>query len=299
MKVKILLTGSSGFFGKTILRFFSNYEIISVGRTNSDINCDLSVQIPNLPSSDLVIHAAGKAHMIPKTDAEKQAFFDVNVRGTHNLLKGLDQAPTLPKTFLFLSSVSVYGLDKGHNIIETQSLDAKDPYGQSKIQAERLITDWCEKNNVICTILRLPLSVGRNPPGNLGSMITAIKKGYYLNIAGGKARKSMVMAEDVAKFILPASKIGGVYNLTDRCHPSFNELSKSLANQLNKDSPLDIPIWLARIMARVGDLFGGKAPFGSYKLSKITADLTFDDEKARKAFGWNPQSVLEKFKIKD
>jgi len=54
---------------------------------------------------------------------------------------------------------------------------------------------------------------------------------------------------------------------------------------------------LARIIANFGDLLGSKVPLNTNKLKKITSDLTFDDSKAREAFGWKPTSVLEGFKI--
>lgn len=295
--MSIILTGGTGFLGNVILENLKHEEIFTLNRSNAHLICNLATQIPQLPASDLVIHAAGKAHSIPKTPQQKQEFFDVNADGTKNLLKGLEQAPSLPKSFIFISSVAVYGLDSGANIKETQPLNAQDPYGLSKIQAEQIVQQWCNKNSVICTILRLPLLVGQNPPGNLGAMIKGIQKGYYLNIAGGLARKSMVMAEDVAKFIIPASAIGGVYNLTDGYHPNFKELSASIAQQLGKKTPLNIPSWTANLIAKAGDLLGEKAPFNSYKLSKITSDLTFDDSKARAAFGWNSKPVLENFKI--
>jgi nucleoside-diphosphate-sugar epimerase len=295
--MKFILTGSSGFLGNIIASNLNQNEILTLGRFNTSINCDLSTQIPIVPLSDLVIHLAGKAHSVPKTAQQKQEFFEVNVKGTQNLLKGLERAPSLPKSFIFISSVAVYGLDKGNKINESQPLNAKDPYGLSKIQAEQIVQEWCAKNNVICAILRLPLLVGQNPPGNLGAMIKAIQKGYYINIAGGLARKSMVMAEDVAKIILIASELGGIYNLTDGYHPNFNELSVHIAQQLNKRKPLNIPRSMANLMAKIGNLLGKKAPFNSYKLSKITASLTFDDSKARSAFGWNPSSVLEAFKL--
>lgn len=46
-----------------------------------------------------------------------------------------------------------------------------------------------KQHNVVCTILRLPLLVGTNPPGNLGAMIKGIARGYYFNIGGGKSKK--------------------------------------------------------------------------------------------------------------
>lgn len=295
--MKIILTGATGFFGSRILYSLKNQEISTIGRQKSDVICDLTTQIPKLIGNDIVIHAAGKAHSVPKTEKEKQEFFNINVTGTQNLLKGLEQAHSLPKSFVFISSVSVYGLDKGTNIPELHPLNAKDPYGLSKIQAEEIVQEWCKKNNVICTIFRLPLLVGKNPPGNLGAMINAIKKGYYLNVGGGRARKSMVMAEDVAKFILPASKVGGIYNLTDGYHPNFSELSEKISSQIGKSNPLNIPTWLAKMLATIGDFMGEKSPFNTYKLSKITSDLTFNDDNARKAFAWSPKNVLKELKL--
>ncbi len=291
-----LLTGSTGFLGQILLKNLpNNYSIITLGRTNANIIANLATQIPLLPKTELVIHAAGKAHIVPKTPAEKQDFFDVNVTGTQNLLAALEN--NLPHAFVFISSVAVYGLNQGLLIDENHPLNAKDAYGLSKIQAEELISNWCKKHHVICTILRLPLLVGENPPGNLGAMIKGIKKGYYFNIADGLAKKSMVMATDVAQCIKTVAQIGGIFNLTDGYHPNFKQISAHISAQLNKKPSANIPNWVAVFLAKLGDLLGNKSPLNSYKLSKIKAPLTFDDSKARKTFGWQPVQVLESFKI--
>ena len=297
----ILLTGSSGFLGYSIIKNLTNKNIsfLSIGRNiQSDIICDLSIKIPiiNKGTIDLAVHAAGKVHFIPKTRFEKIQFYDDNINITQNFLKGLEIAG-YPKQFVFISSVAVYGRSTGYNILENESLEATDPYGLSKIQAEEIVLEWCKKNNVICTILRLPLLVGNNPPGNLGAMIKAIQKGYYFNIGGGTAKKSMVLAEDVAKIIIDVAKIGGTYNLTDGYHPTFEEISNNISIQLDKNKPLNISNWLAVLVAKIGDLIGNKVPLNTNKLNKITSGLTFDDSKARKAFGWNPTPVLDGFKI--
>jgi nucleoside-diphosphate-sugar epimerase len=276
----------------------SNCEVFTLGRNNSHYCVDLSLndRIEFNEKFNLVIHCAGKAHQVSKSNGEVDDFYRVNVQGTANLLKALEK-PSLPKTFIFTSTVAVYGLNQGNLIIEDYPILAKDPYGLSKIQAEQLVQNWCKKNGVTCTILRLPLIAGFNPPGNLGAMIKGIKKGYYFNINGGKAKRSMVLAEDVAKFILKASEVGGVFNLTDGYHPNFNELSNLIAAQLGQKEPLNLPFFLARLAAKFGDLIGSKAPINSDKLRKIAANLTFDDSKARAAFGWNPSPVLKGFKI--
>jgi|LauGreDrversion4_2_1035121.scaffolds.fasta_scaffold00235_5 nucleoside-diphosphate-sugar epimerase len=299
MGKKILLTGSNGFLGSYILNEFSDYSIKGLSRNRSCYNVDLSKNIPFFEESfDLIIHCAGIAHFIPKNNQQSNLFFDVNVVGSSNLLIGLSKT-SLPKQFVYISSVSVYGLYCGLNINELNDLNANDPYGKSKIEAEKIIKKWCEEHNVICTILRLPLIVGANPPGNLGAMIHGIKKGYYFNIAGGNAKKSMVQASDIAKFILKAAEVGGTYNLTDGIHPSFYELSKIITQQFGKSFVPNMPFFIAKVLAKFGDLLGNSFPINTNKLSKITSTLTFDDSKARIAFGWNPTAVLENFKLHD
>ncbi len=295
--MKIVVTGANGFLGKHIIKALNDHTIKCLSRTSGDFIVSLENEIPIFDQKfDIVIHAAGKAHSVPKTETEKQSFFDVNVKGTENLLKGLE-ATGFPKQFVFISSVSVYGVISGNYINEEKPLKAKDPYGNSKILAEKLIENWCKKNNSVCTILRLPLLVAPNPPGNLGAMIAGLKKGFYFNIAGGNARKSMVMAADVSKIILKVAAIGGVYNLTDGYHPNFSEMSHLINKQLGKDKVRNMPIWVATIIAFFGDIIGSKFPINSDKLNKLNATLTFDDSKARQEFGWNPESVLTGFKI--
>ena len=297
--MKILITGASGFLGKVIYRSLGRNEIQRLGRSEkSEIRCDFSEEVPVLPDFNLVIHCAGLAHRVPKTQRESRAFFNVNVQGTKNLLDALEKSPFLPKFFVFISSVAVYGKQEGELINEEQPLLGIDPYGLSKIQAEKIVYDWCEKHKIICTIFRLPLVAGPNPPGNLNAMIKGIKNGYYFNIISGKARKSIVLAEDVARIIPEASKIGGIYNLTDSYHPTFLELSVNIADQLSRSRPLTIPYTLAKLMAILGDLIGDRSPINSDKLRKIVSNLTFDDSKARKLLGWNPTLVLKGFKIK-
>ena len=293
----ILLTGFTGFLGKSILAASSKKNTIyGLSRSSGDYQLILEEEIPifKIPF-DLVIHAAGKAHSIPRTEAERKQFYNVNVEGTLNLLKGLDISG-VPKQFVFISSVSVYGQESGIGINEEYKLDAKDAYGLSKIEAELMVQKWCNEHNVVCTILRLPLLVGKNPPGNLGAMIKGITKGYYFNIGGGKAKKSMVLADDVAEFIPIVANIGGVYNLTDGYHPSFFELSSAIARQIKKSAPMNMPLFIAKAIGFMGDFLGSKAPINSQKLKKITADLTFDDSKA-KSVGWKPRKVLDWFSI--
>ena len=167
----------------------------------------------------------------------------------------------------------------------------------SKRLAEEYLQKWCHEHNVILGIIRPSLIAGPNPPGNLGAMIHGIRSGRYLSIAGSRARKSVLMVQDIAKLVPLLAEKGGVYNVCDSYQPTFRELETVICRQLNRNLPVAIPYWMAKCMALIGDCLGKKPPINSLKLRKITKSLTFSNEKAIRELGWRPTSVLENFKI--
>lgn len=296
---KLLFTGGTGFLGKNVMPLLKEtYEVTTCGITPDDmINANLAKSVPELPEHyDVVLHAAGKAHVVPKTEQEKQLFFDINYQGTVNLCKALEKVGC-PKALVFISTVAVYGCDFGKMITEEHPLEGETPYAKSKRMAEEYLIEWSKRHEVTLSILRPSLLAGKNAPGNLGSMVKGVKKGFYMNIAGGKVVKSILMAEDIARLLPLVAEKGGTYNVCDTRQPSFGELSISVAKQLGKGKPLSIPYWMAWCMAKVGDLLGSKAPINSYKLEKMTQSLTFSNEKARKELGWEPMDVLTNYKV--
>lgn len=298
--MKLLFTGASGFLGQNVKPLLENfYEVKTMGVTEADyFKTDLSQEISKLTENfDIVFHAAGKAHGIPNSVAEEKVFFDVNYQGTVNLCKALEQS-VLPKAFIFVSTVAVYGVEFGDNISEDHPLKGKTSYALSKIQAEQFLTNWCAKNDVKLGIIRPSLIAGPNAPGNLGAMVNGIKTGKYLSIGGGNARKSVLMVQDIATLIPLLAEKGGIYNVCDDVQPSFRELETIIAKQLDKNQPKAIPFFIAKAMALVGNLLGSKTPINSLKLKKITESLTFSNEKAKKELGWQPMNVLENYKIK-
>lgn len=297
--MKLLFTGASGFLGQNVKPLLEQkYQVKTLGLSGDDFVANIATDVPEFTEAfDIVLHAAGKAHTVPKTEAEKQAFFDVNYQGTVNLCKALEKS-TLPKAFIFVSTVAVYGVEFGANISEEHPLKGETPYALSKIQAEQYLTEWCAKNNVKLGIIRPSLIAGPNAPGNLGAMVNGIKTGKYLSIGSGTARKSVLMVQDIANLIPKLVEKGGVYNVCDDVQPSFRELEIIISNQLSKKQPKAIPFFVAKAMALVGDLLGSKAPINSLKLKKITESLTFSNEKAKKELGWQPMNVLEHYKIK-
>ena len=296
---KLLFTGGTGFLGHNVLpRLNKIYEVTKCGITlDDDIKANLAKEVPFLlVHYDVVLHACGKAHMVPKTEAEQQAFFDVNYQGTVNLCAALEKVG-VPKALIFISTVAVYGCEFGNLVTEEHPLEGNTPYAKSKIMAEEYLTEWCYKHNVTLGIIRPSLIAGPNPPGNLGAMIHGIRSGRYLSIAGSRTRKSVLMVQDIARLVPLLVEKGGIYNVCDSYQPTFRELEAVICRQLDRNLPLSIPYWMAKCMALMGDCFGKKAPVNSQKLSKITESLTFSNEKAVRELGWRPISVLENFKI--
>lgn len=292
----ILLTGASGFLGTYIKSELvkCGFKIITIGRSNTNIVHDFNEGIPIINEKiDYLVHAGGKAHLVPKSKKEKDSFFEINHNGTMNLLEGIKKSGSALKSIVFISSVAVYGLTEGKNIEESYPLNGSDSYGRSKVLTEKLIEEFCLDANINFCILRLPLVAGKNPPGNLGSMIRSLNKGTYFSIGKANVKKSIVMAEDVAKLIPDLFYKSGIYNLTDGYHPTFDELEKAIAAAINKKNPLKIHQSLAWALAKTGDLLGKKSPINSDKLKKIRSELTFSDKKATLELGWKPRKVID------
>ena len=71
---KLLFTGGTGFLGKNAMPLLKeSYEVTTCGITPDDmIKANFVSDVPELPEKyDIVLHACGKAHVVPKTEAEK------------------------------------------------------------------------------------------------------------------------------------------------------------------------------------------------------------------------------------
>lgn len=296
---KLLFTGGTGFLGRNIKPILDKtYNVTTIGIMDADmIKANFVTGIPNLPERyDIVLHAAGKAHIYPKTEAERQAFYDVNLKGTIHLCEALEKVG-VPKAFVFISTLNVYGDKPGNMDTEDERpLVGDSPYADSKIKAEQYLTEWAKKHNVTLGILRPSLLAGKGAPGNLGAMINGIRTGAYLSIAGGKAKKSVLMVDDIAHLVPLVAEKGGIYNVCDDHNPSFGELEATIAKQLGKRKPISIPYCMAKCLALVGDVFSF-FPINSKRLEKIVTSDIWSNEKAKRELGWKPMSVLENYKI--
>jgi nucleoside-diphosphate-sugar epimerase len=134
----------------------------------------------------------------------------------------------------------------------------------------------------------------------MGAIVRALRARRYFGVGRGAARRSMVLASDAARGLRDLAASGGVFHLTDGRHPSFAELEAALARALGRRTPRHLPLWAARLGAWVGDgaeqMTGRSLALNSRTLAKMTATLTFCDQRARDQLVWNPAPVVERIR---
>lgn len=300
-KHSLLLTGGTGFLGSIIKPLLErDYMVKTLGQSPGNDYCtDLSVTGDLiLPGKfNVVVHAAGKTRNDSGTATENLEFRRINYNGTLKLCNALEGNP--PDCFIFISSVAVYGCGEGKNISESHPLNACSHYGKSKVLAEEFLTGWCRKYHTNLVILRPSLILGANSTGNLEAMISGIRKGRYFSIGGGKAEKSFVLAENIADVIplVHSRNKSGIYNICNTNSVTFRDLESIISRQLKCRMPLNIPLWMAKLLACAGNLFGDNAPINYSKLQKITNDLTFSNKKIRNELDWTPKELSNDYKL--
>lgn len=296
----VLLTGATGFLGKNLKKGFEEtgqWKVTTLGRKpQNDIQMDLAKGVPVLSGFDAVVHAAGLAHQIEKK-TEWGDYWINNVVATENLIKGIERQEPFPWGIIYLSTVAVYGVQEGELLEEETTPAPTTFYGESKLEAERLFQQFCLNADLPLLILRLPLVYGPDAPGNIRKMKEAIRRNRYFRIAGGKARRSMVLTSDIGTFLPQWIGERGIYHLTDGSHPSFEELENGMVQSLQKKKPPELPMFMAKMLALAGDVIGPSFPFNSGVLKKMTSTLTFSDEKAREELGWKPTRVIDSFSV--
>ncbi len=291
--MKIVITGNNGFIGKVLHdALISTHDVIGVNRKYGKFKTDLSLNKIDFDGEenlevDTVVCCTGLAHTQTATLEEYKL---ANVDTVENTLKSFGQF--LPQNVIFLSSLNVYGRADGCGISESYPLLGGTNFAKTKIQAEEFVADWCKSHHVNYCILRLPLVVAPNPPGNLGQMINAITKGFFFYLNKGRAKRSMILASDLIQIIEKEQIPSGIYNLTDGYHPSFSELGDLIADHLGTRKPFSMPKFLAEVMAKIGDIFQF-FPLNTHKMTVMSRDNTYNDDLARKQLDWNSKNVLQ------
>ena len=116
---------------------------------------------------DLVIHFAG-LKSISESFLKKEEYWDVNVNGTKELLKVMEENNCF--NIVFSSSASIYLQDKNYALNEESEVCAHNPYSQTKLEVENILQNLQKSNFINWKIISLRYfnPIGSHPSGLFG-----------------------------------------------------------------------------------------------------------------------------------
>lgn len=166
---KILITGANSYIGMSFERYMSQwpeqYQVDTVDMI------DGSWREKNFARYDSVFHVAGIAH-IKETAENAHLYYDINRDLAIETAKKAKEEGV--KQFVFLSSMSVYGMEEGA-ISKKTVPQPKSNYGKSKLQAEEGLAPL-EDENFRIAVLRPPMVYGDGCKGNYQALVKFARK---------------------------------------------------------------------------------------------------------------------------
>jgi UDP-glucose 4-epimerase len=261
MKSQIIITGGAGFIGHHLAKKLiekNYYPIIiddlfnaDIGSINklppnkytfikSDINNSKIKNNLKKFNPKIIVHLAA-IHYIPYCISHSEKVVKTNILGTKNILK-LSTELKIEK-FIFSSSAAVYRPKKtAHR--ENDAIGPIDIYGQTKIEAEKLINNFCKKKRISSSILRFFNVYGKDnmTPHLIPSIIMKLKKSNNIIIGNIDTYRDYIHVNDVVDIIIKIIKNkngrkNSVYNIgTGKKHSGRDILlilEKLLKNKLS------------------------------------------------------------------
>ena len=151
MKKKFLITGGSGFVGKSFTKYLSVKEREFIAPTSDVVNLMEKTHFNRLNAEEIscVVHLAAKT-FVPDSWNFPGEFFDVNVLGTKNVL---EFCRINKKPLIYLSSY-LYGIPKVLPICENADIMPNNPYAFSKKVAENMCEFYAKEFGLRIIVLR-------------------------------------------------------------------------------------------------------------------------------------------------
>ncbi|MBF0705382.1 NAD-dependent epimerase/dehydratase family protein [Alkalihalobacillus hwajinpoensis] len=224
----ILITGVNSYIGLSFKQWLENYQgqyiVESISLRND------AWKTKDFSKYDVVYHVAGIAH-IKETRENANLYFKVNRDLTSELaLKAKNEGV---KQFIFVSSMSVYGIESGV-IDEKSPLKPKSNYGMSKLQAEKKIK-MLENDFFKVVILRPPMIYGKDCKGNYNKLAKIARKlPFFPNIEN---KRSMIYIDNLSELVrlLVENSNSGLFFPQNKEYVSTSKMVKLIAdNHKNK-----------------------------------------------------------------
>lgn len=303
--MRTLVTGATGFVGTALLARLSadgascvaavrcQIELQHAGVRQSVIG-DLSPKTQwshALVDVDVVVHLAARVHVMHDTTANPLAEFrKINVQATLNLARQAVEVGV--RRFIFVSSVKVNGESTadGAPFMAEDSPSPADPYGVSKMEAEKGLREIALSTGMEVVIIRAPLVYGPGVKANFAALMRAVQRGWPMPFGAVHNCRSLVALDNLVDLIVVCLEHPQASNQTflvsDGRDLSTNELVRGIACALGVPVRLlPIPIWTLR---GIGVVIGKKDV-----VERLTSNLQVDISKAYQLLGWVPPVSVE------
>lgn len=189
---KILITGKNSYIGKStekwLMREPDKYKVDTVDMKDGVWKeKDFSVY-------DVVFHVVGIAH-IKETHDNQGLYYKVNRGLAYETAQKAKEDGV--EQFIFLSSMSVYGIENG--VIDKDTpLNPNSAYGRSKLEAEELISKLQDDSFSVAT-LRPPMVYGKGCRGNYPRLVgLALKTPIFPKVEN---KRSMIYIDNLSEFV--------------------------------------------------------------------------------------------------
>lgn len=293
--MKILITGITGFLGSRLSELLRKREFevsgsSRVGDTTRNIyasgDIDGHTHWQEIVSGcDVVIHAAGRAHILRDTETDiTEAFMRVNCEATIKLAK--DACAAGVKQFIFISSIGVNGENRQQQVISEMSTpNPLSPYALSKYEAEKQLLEIFKDTEMGITIIRPALICGPGAPGNIERLLKLVASGLPLPFKHVNNVRGMASLDNVCDFIIhcinhPLAK-GEIFVFSDEDELSIEEIANTMSAGMNKKTRLiAVPPFLLKMLLTM---------FGKRKIyEQLFSSLSIDASKSRNFMKWQP-----------
>jgi len=218
----ILITGKNSYIGTSLenwlMREPDKYKVDTVDMK------DGSWKEKDFSEYDVVFHVAGIAHVKETTD-NHELYYKVNRDLAYETAQKAKQDGV--EQFIFLSSMSVYGIENG--VIDKDTpLKPNSAYGKSKIEAEELINKL-QDNSFAVSTLRPPMVYGKGCRGNYPRLVgLALKTPIFPKVDN---KRSMIYIDNLSEFVkqLIDNRSGGLFFPQNAEYVNTSEMVRLIA----------------------------------------------------------------------
>jgi nucleoside-diphosphate-sugar epimerase len=238
-------------------------------------------------------------HLAARTDIDGTSLEDysVNFEGTKNLIQAAADSKQLQR-FVFYSTQLVVGLfNETRFIDESEPYRTKTHYGQSKIEGEKVVQEYCSQAGIKHTIIRPTSVYGPWGEAPYKDFFQAIKRRRYCHVGKADNLVSLVYVKNLIALTILVSLSDQAINQTyfgNDFHPyTMRQIVDTAAAHYKVKIPTVPNIVITPIAYGLGlfKVLGFNVPLYPFRLKNIKASYCYDIQKSLR-IGYNPQFGL-------